>query len=510
MPRFTSALALVLLSAAGSAAKPLPTLTPRQLLAHADVVVRAEALQPVAPTRFRLLEVLRGPGLQPGDTIALDDLGPHDLRIFEPDVAPRPRRVVQALLFLGPNTGTRRRPRYQPVFSGLRFWTDDGAVLVPRQTQSPGPYRMTVADEDWDALVRQARADCAALDRLAAARCLARPGPRNWALLEWLEQHRTDLDGGGGWGALEADVFQWVLASGLPEDGWAAARLYAELNRGAVVPLRTPAFATRAGRALLLGVALAEDRLEGDRVRALALLGNRQTLWPAAGDGDGPARVLGEQEQTDLIDRLTPLLRARGGPVRGAAARALLAASVPGDGAVAGRATRRALPALTTAYRAESPGPARDDLAEAVHDVGGPGHWQGVTGNPRGLLARLRDFELRGGQASFWLGMTVGGLPVYEPPTLVLERLDPAGQVAEKKEQPLPARNRDRPWAEGWDGGSYLLVEFAATALIPGTWRVTVRGTAGKDGDKVRWTAEPRTFVVRPADEGVTGVISKE
>ena len=59
---------------------------------------------------------------------------------------------------------------------------------------------------------------------------------------------------------------------------------------------------------------------------------------------------------------------------------------------------------------------------------------------------------------------------------------------------PLPVVNLPRPWGEGWDGGSYLLVQFPVEDLTPGSWRVRVRGTSGKD--KARWTSEPKMLAV--------------
>jgi hypothetical protein len=498
----------VLLSAASAPARSLPTLTPRQLVVLADAVVRAVPRGPGAPRRFHVREVLHGTGLRPGDTLTLDDLGPHDLRGWQPGSPegppPSPPRVVEALLFLAADAGTPDRGHYRPVSSGLRFLTEGGAVLVPRQVQNPGHSWMTAEPGvDWNALLSQVRADCVAVGRLRAARSLARPGPRSRALLAWVGQHRTEFGTAGGWGTLEGDVFRWVLQSGGPEEGWAAAGLYAELNDGAVLPLAAPAFAGRAGRDLLLRTALAGDRLEGDRVRALELLADVQTLWPAE-DESRPGRVLGQPEQAALIDCLTPLLGAGDPALRGAAARALRGASVP-RGGFEERASRRALPALAAAYRAEPPGVVRDALAEAVCAVGGPGPWQQLSGNPRGLLALLRDFGHQGGRAFFWLEMDLEGLSVFERPTLVLERLD-GDRVAQTMEQGLPAVNLPRPWEQGWDGGVRLLVEFPTGRLTPGTWRARVRGTAGRAPDRVRWAAEPRTFVVEdPAKNPLGG-----
>jgi hypothetical protein len=244
-------------------------------------------------------------------------------------------------------------------------------------------------------------------------------------------------------------------------------------------------------------------------VRALALLADSHTLWPEPSqEKAGHIEALGEQEQVDLLDRLTPLLKAPDERLRGAAARALFAASHPADSARSGRQTMRALAALSAAYRTQPPGPTRDDLAEVVCTLGGPAHWQGVSGNPRGLCGWLRDFDRQQAQAAFWLQLRTGALTVLECPTLRLERLEPTGKVAETKDRPLSAVNLPRPWNEGWDGAALLLVEFPTGMLAPGTWRVTVTGTAGIGPDRVKWTTEPKTLVIRPP-EGPTGTVRR-
>jgi hypothetical protein len=480
-------------------AEELPHFTPRELVVQARNVVRGTPLEPLTPRRFRVTEVLKGDGLRIGESIALDELAPHDLQVYEenlpPGHKPRQRRIVEALLFLGP------RPRLRPVLSGLRFLADDGMVLVPQQLRNPGDYVMAVRrDVDWDGLVAKVRVDCAAVRTLEERKSLAVLAVRNRALLDWVQMHRRDFGGPDGWGELEQEVFAWVLDSGRPADAWAAARLYAELHDGIAVPLRTPAFANRAGRALLLGVALDKGALEGDRVRALALLADPQTPWPEpSAERPGRVEALGAGEQADLIDRLVPLLKAPDERLRAAAARALLSASYPADGARAGRQTKRALAALTVAYRTEAPGPARDDLAEAVCVLGGPEHWRQVSGNPKGLRGRLRDFGRHEGRAFFWLDLHTVGLAVFERPQLRLERVEKDGKVVETKEQPLPVANLPRPWKDGWEGTPYLLVEFPVGSLAAGTWRVTVAGTAGKGADKVKWLAEPWTLVIPPS-----------
>jgi hypothetical protein len=363
------------------------------------------------------------------------------------------------------------------------------------QLRNPGDYFLSVRRGlDWDDLLAEVRSDCAALCDLESRRSLARSAARRRALLDWVWSHRTDFGSAPGWGQLENDLFVWIVDGGRPEDAWEVAKLYAEVRQGAVLRLRTPAFGRPSGRAYLLDVANDKKQVEGDRLRALSLLGDRLTLWSE----QRGVEPLGQTEQAGLIDGLTPLLQDPAPRVRAAAAKVLQSASCPGDGARSDRDTHRALPALTAAYKAEPPGPTRDDLAEAVAILGGPAHWLEVSGNTQGLRGHLRDFNRRDAQAYFWLELASSGLSVFECPRLRLERLEANGKVAEIREQPLGVVHLPRPWKEGWDGQPLLLVEFATTNQSPGTWRATVAGTAGRA--KLKWVSEPKTFVVQPPD----------
>ena len=491
-------------------AKPLPTLSVRELTLHAETVLLAEPIEnPSAPTRFKVLEVLRGNGLKPGDMVVIDP-GPHNLQDAGPTLLPldkrKPPTVEQALLFLGPNRGTRAQPRFEPVASGLRFWTRDRSLLVPVQIVDPGPYFMEERrDVDWAELVRQARADASTVADLLARKKLRPVGRRNRALLEWIEGHRHEFGAptkaehpektAQGWDHLETDVFQWVLDTCEPADCWSAVKLHAELNGGAIPALREPVFGTRDGRALLLRVAAGDDALEGDRLRALALLSHPFTLWAGPLQRLPRVQFLDAKEQTDLIDRLTPLLASKSAPLRAAAARTLRCASHPEVIADEHPKSQRALPALVKAFRLEYPGEPRDEIAEAICVLDAK-RWRELSGNPPGMVVLLRDLERRDKQVHFWLNLRPCGQVIYEQPTLVLERINQSQAAMETKQMPLPVANLPRPWSEGWDGRSILLVEFSVQDFKDGSWRVSVRGTAGKD--KSKWASEPKTFVIDP------------
>jgi hypothetical protein len=328
--------------------------------------------------------------------------------------------------------------------------------------------------------------DGAAIERLLFLKKLNDPHRRNQRLLEWVEQHRHEFASVNpqqeGWGDLGNDVFEWVLASRIPEDCWAAVKLYAELNHGTAPPLKGPVFGSREGRDFLLRIVLNEKALAGDRTRALRLLGESVASVTAA-------------EGATLLDRLLPLLEEKDESFRAAAVRGAQRLALE-TGIAADR--KRALEALVKTYQAEKPGPLRDDLAEAVCLVGGPERWQQLTGNPAGIRVFVRDLVRNGAKVSFWLGMPAGQMTVTECPTLVLQRFNHEGQLTEagKRTLPLPATYLPRPWNEGWDGGVYLPVQFSVEGFAAGTWRVGVEGAGKKDSDVLKWAAEPKTFVV--------------
>jgi hypothetical protein len=504
MNRITSVLALLLclLPWATARAGFRGTFDTRDLVAMADVVVRAEPLEPAALKRFRVTELYRGKGLAPGNVVALGDLRDYEFLARvpgEPFFKRRPCRAVAALLFL------RHDSRgWKPVDSGLRLLNGDGSVLTPAPMENPGPYELVVESGlRWDDLLRQVRADCASVQRLLAARAVPRTTQRNRLLLAWVQEHRHGFEIPCGWSYLDERIFTWVLEGRQLDGSWAAVRLYAELHGGRLVSLEAPVFGTPSGRDFLLSQAEAEG-LQGDRVRALALVALPWTLRPPPGDhGVAPADG---KEQASIVARLARLLKDRAPGVRSAVARALQAVVLPLDGRP-GPAAGRALAALQEAYKVEASGLARDELAAAVHTLAGPIRWQQLTGNPHDLFIRLQDFERDNRKLIFSLQLKSDGVRVHECPTLQLERLE-ADKAVEKKETRVELANPPVSWEDGWPGPEqYLLsAQVSLQGLKPGTWRATVRGTAGKGKLKVSWVSEPQTFVQEAPRQAEAGV----
>ncbi len=84
MRRGTAILALVFLLAAlvSVEARPLPTRSVRELTLHAETIVLAEPAAGAGDlTRFKVVEVMRGRGIRPGDTFLLDPAAHRDARV---------------------------------------------------------------------------------------------------------------------------------------------------------------------------------------------------------------------------------------------------------------------------------------------------------------------------------------------------------------------------------------------------------------------------------------------
>ena len=245
------------------------------------MVVLAKPLDEVGKGQFKVTQVLHGNGVKPGETISLP--GSEEISEFFPlpelsivtDDLPKtptpsqpaaPLRRARLFLVRDPRTG-----RLAPLRSGLRLGMAPGEALAPRQLQNPGPYCMVIQEgRVWENVVKEARETAAAVEEVLQLKA-ATGKERVAGLLRWIECHRLEFGGGffdgerAGWGSLETDVFAWICEQEVqPEDCWAAIRLYAELNRGATLPLKRPSFGTQAGRAFLLGIALSEQVLDGD------------------------------------------------------------------------------------------------------------------------------------------------------------------------------------------------------------------------------------------------------
>jgi len=473
----------------------------RELAWHADTVVVAVPLDPKKTLGFKVQRVIKGRPVL-GQEIQVEGVS----FFFPTQGELQPARVLEYCLFLTADPEGPSGQKFRLVPTGLAGLGKDGSLYRPLEGVLPGESQLVQRGKakDWDALLGQVQSDVEELQRLERARALPLSRGRNQALLDWIVAHRRDfqqsqtldrdpsnMTGGSfndrSWGILERLPFRWVLQSGILPDCWQAIELYAEISSGAVLGLKEMVFNSQEGRAFLVRMASEEHQLDGSRQRALRLLATAHTLRGKS--------ALDSVEQTELLERLRPLLQARSAGLRSQAAKTILEVSRPlGE---KGEFSRKLLPELIAAYKAEPAGVARDALAEAVCNVGGEKEWQGLTGQPMGLAAAIQTPRARQDQVLFWVVLRGREVRVTEVPTLLLERLDPAGKVLEKKSEPLPTTlPQPGGWAGGWDGSVPLLVEFVVQPLELGNWRMRVEGVSGKE--RHRWQSEPRLFKVVP------------
>lgn len=481
----------------------------RRLCLDTAAVVLAEPLDPVTPTRFRVLATLRGP-LKADETVAPAGLDPELVRSFEdPDLArkkPRPRRVTQALLFLEPDGKGWKVPA-----GGARMCGEDGQTVGPTGPRGAMEARKGVR---WSVVVTRVREDLAALEQLNGYRRIGRPSRRAEAIMGWVQARKGEFtatppgtdESPAGWDRLQFDVFDWVFATATPESAWRAVCLYAELNQGELPRLGTPVFSTPAGRALLVGIASDAKRLLGERTRALRLLGAKPTLWPSAAEFDRGARVMEKAEQETLLGQVAKLLPEKDDLFRVWLAQTIVSLSESAEGKL-----QKALPSLMRAYRESQPGAGRDELAMTLCALTPAEQWKELTGNPAGYCACLRDLSRADMTLTFWLSLRTPGPAVFEAPTLVVEKLGTLGFVAETKRFPVEPKNL-AGWAAGWDGDDSLVVQLDVSKLAPGSiYRVKVEGFAGKGKERVKWTSEPKKFQLpnRPPNPNQGGIYYK-
>jgi hypothetical protein len=504
MPERLLAVLLIALTAGSASARPLerlPHRTVRELAIRADTVVLAEATDG-QPSRFRVLDRFLGEQVKVGENVDVPELARYWADFQGQQIVPEKPRIHQALLFLAPRQGAGALGL---ISAGVRILTPERGVLWPRQLENPGPYRLVACDDtEWGPLVRKVRDDCAAVSRLRHARDLPPGLHRTQALVAWLERYgpefrmshpdylrlrsKDDL-GQSGWYEYEQEPFRWLLTAGDLDDSWQATQLYARLHNGELPPSGTAAFSSPGGRELLIRIAHEDERLEGDRARALALLTRQETR----SGGGRPAtwqKPMDAAERDRLVKEVIPLLAAPASALRYRTAEALAALSQP-----VGESkdwNREALPALEKAYDAEAPGGTRNALAEAILAVGGRERWKERTGQPDGIAAFLRDLGLRDERLSFALEVRPPGKRIHEVPTVYLERMDEKGKVLERKEMPLGLLT-PLPLQDGLET-SALRAELDVKDLEAGRWQVRVTGTVGKEPQK--WTSEPRRFLV--------------
>jgi hypothetical protein len=482
-------------------AERLPEYSLLELTIQAQLVVVAESEPPLRfeegqkPSRFKVLEILKGRVPKPGEALAVHRLDLYRLSGFAP--------IQRALIFLERDPEDEKK--LSAILSGIRLLTHKSEVLRPVQKRNPGPYVFSLGEEqDWPKVINRVKESMAKVAPILELQRVEDVAKRNEAVLNWIEGNRKEFgfkrfDHDGvqeGLGSLGWTMFRWVMDSCLPADCWRAATLYRELyGSHPETDSKRPSFGSVEGRAFLSRIAFDESRPEEDRVRALEwLLGS---LWPYSDPAMPRIGRLDRAEADALIEKAKPFLRAKSEQMRGAAVGVVFGASYPPSGSMSRMATMSALPDLVNAYRPEPPGVVRDALAVAIRRIGGADHWDKLTGNTKGTLVTLYSFGKYGEEALFMLSRTYAAPaePVTECPTMVLTQLDEDGKQVSVQERPLPATYPPDPWEKGWGtgGSGNIEVRFSTRGLASGTWEVHVKGTTGF-GEKSPWRSEPKRF----------------
>lgn len=342
----------------------------RQLAIEADAVV---VVTPVEwPTTFRITRVLAGPRIAVGDELAVSGLSKEELA-SESVLGGRvvdPRALDEALLYL------KGAPaRWTLVHSGLRGRAGQ-VVARPVEVFSPGPFVLRpIEGRTWEETLRDAAEEVAAVGAVKRLRAIADARERSRALLAWIAEHGGEFGDGlliasdeddrgrAGWGSLELDTSEWVFESEVLEDCWRADVMHVARSPDDTPIASVHAYASPAGRTLLLQVAIDDVTSVPLRRRALARLAG--SFWQPPRDPGSAVRQATPDEQRAAIAALIPLLRAADPGLRAGAARALASCSAPTDAHFRAQANPTALGPLELALATEPAGPAREALEEA-------------------------------------------------------------------------------------------------------------------------------------------------
>ncbi len=501
-------------------AEDLPTFPIRELVIRCPDIVVAKPVGECQGKswRFQVDRVLKGSRTKPGETITVRRMDLY--HVGEPqwgkDKPAKPPQVVEALLFLArTNQSNGNNDTFALEISGIRCRTADGKVLCPRQWMNPGNYYLSPEKPEtnvkWDQLIAQVTKDIPIIDKVLSLRKIKDPAKRNQAIFKWIDEHHGEFTNSPwdranpGWGSLERRVFCWILETCRAEDGWKALKLYRQIAQypGYGPGGNEPTFEFPGGRRLLLAVAT--DPKQPIEDRRMALYHLMSSFWPRHHYPKYPGLAnVSPEEQTEMINRVSPLLKDKDAEMRGLATRALDNVSDPRDGALSDRTTQAALPALIAAYGKEPPGNTRNKLAEAIRDLGGEKRWKDVSGNPGGMLVILYSFSLNNnyGREKIHFSMLMPGVggsinTIQRQPTLILERLAADGKIAERKTMPLPVDYPKDIWTKGWHAYSGMIsADIPSAKMAEGPWRFTVEGVAGKDSQHP-WRSEPGLFELK-------------
>ncbi len=477
-----------------------PTLSIRRLAIEADAIVIAVPLDPKPgemPHRYRVVEVMQGTEYGVGDEVvlhqdALPELTPSKFaQSLRGGDKVAPPEIDKALLFIMPPVDG------WPVVDGtvradIRALAKTGEALLPQQVINPGAqFMLPLKGVTWEGMLVKVRAELPEVNHVRELRAIEDPAQRNRALLDWIRAHKGEFGGGfegqtEGWATYEYKLFEWIYESCVPEDCWAAIELMVEIH-GRPDSLSVPSFCSPEGRSLLLSKAFDEQLDDKLRLTALKKLSN-SCFWPQREDFPSIVNATPD-EQNEIIDRVTPLLKHQEPEWRSAAVRCLSEASWPGDGNLNHLGTKRAVPALTALYGVERDAHVREQLATALRLMGDEWTWQQTSGNPRGMVVIARVAEARADELVFQVNFMYTRTQRTLPPVAKFEQRDERGDVAiSAGVTPIVKMTKDRAMREvsTWIERGELTLPVGD--LQSGVWQVTFEGFTDENEP---WHSEP-------------------
>lgn len=484
----------------------LPPRPIRALTIDAEIIVAAEPIDRQDDTiarHYRVTEVLHGPMDLAGTTVRILEHREYRRRLPTLPESTTPLEPLgRTLLFLRHPREKLLSDQYEFVRAGLRATNAQETILAPTQ---PGDLRFYLLTPEkgatWEGVLTRVREDLPRIAEIRALGTIPDRTRRNEAIFQWIAQHRSELamdprGEGIGWGALQEQLFEWVLESGQAEACWKTLELATEV--GGWPQRSAEVFCTPEGRTLLLDRVF--DPSRSDRLRKLALrsLAERGTSW----GGDRPdlpdRRILTREEQERIIDKIVPLLGHADPHWRRDAVVCLSRVSQPGISSLAELASHRATPALTERFRTERDPQVRRELVETLRAIEDDPFWERLTGNPEGIAVLL---ALRG-TPDETIELVAHLLPtkakISEVPSLRLERLTDEGAVAETRTRTLSFASSTKG-RSGWES-RIVALKTPRGDLPAGRWRATLQGRSGER----RWSSDPIeiTLPERPAEGG--------
>ncbi len=476
----------------------------RSLAIDASLIIEGEPVgaEPgIMPEKFKVSQVLKGEGHLTGTTIKIIDQGELKLTSFwERDELGKPvtRGITKALLFLTESKDADGKPTHVLLLSGIRAISSKGEVLLPVQFMNPGPLTLSTAFEGmhgWDEIIARVRDDMPKIERILAMEKIADPAERNRVVLAWIKSHKDEFGGGywegneKGWAQIEWMVFEWVLATCIPDDAWRATELAVELNVGSRESF--PSFCSPRGRELLLEKVF--DPAVDEKIRLKALRELNGAIWyPDEKRYPGIRRVTPE-EQVRVIERMIPLLDHPQAAWRLEAARVVFEASYPGDSNYNHRIDKRAVPRLTERYKVERDAEVREELVDALLHLEDVAYWEKLTGNPGQLAVSISLSDHKPEGMEFGVRqLQYAKATITEVPEFVFEKLDEKGVVGESHSAKSVALYPEKLFVAGWDNGDQKVLRVQPPGLSPGNWRVTLRGTIKGRA----WHSEPLEIVL--------------